>query len=103
MTNKETQKAAAKGKNKQIHGNEKAEALQVEATDTWTTGAGCSGSSKVSPQPQSEEKLKFVVIQKNMRSMNSSERIEELFSELQQVTWDVILISETWRQGKEIC
>ena len=37
-----------------------------------------------------------------MRSMNSSERIEELFSELQQVTWDMVLISETWRQGKEI-
>ena len=37
-----------------------------------------------------------------MRSMNSSERIEELISELQQVTWDVILITETWRQGKEI-
>ena len=34
--------------------------------------------------------------------MNSSERIEELFSELHQVTWDVVLISETWRQGKEI-
>ena len=70
------------------------------------TGAGCSGSSsKVSPQTQSEGKLgktKFIVLQKNMRSMNSSERIEELFSELHQVTWDVILISETWRQGKEI-
>ena len=37
-----------------------------------------------------------------MRSTNSSERIEELFSELHQVTWDVILISGTWRQGKEI-
>ena len=106
MTNKETWKAAARSKSKKIHGNEKAEAMQVEATDTWTTGAGSSGSSsKVSPQTQSEEKLEktvFIVIQKNMRSMNSSERIEELFSELQQVTWDMVLISETWRQGKEI-
>ena len=34
--------------------------------------------------------------------MNSSERIEELFSEIYSVRWDVILISETWRQGKEI-
>ena len=39
---------------------------------------------------------------KNMRSMNSSERIEELFSEVHRVAWDAILISETWRQGKEI-
>ena len=70
------------------------------------TGAKSSGSSsKVSPQIESEEKLgktKFVVLQKNMRSMNSSESIEELFIELHQVTWDAILISETWRQGKEI-
>ena len=89
-----------------MHGIGKAEALQVEATDTWKTGVGCSGSSsKVSPQTQSEEmlgKTKFIVLQKNMRSMKSSERIEELFSELHQVTWDVILISETWRQGEEI-
>ena len=47
-------------------------------------------------------KTVFIVIQKNMRSMNSSERIEEIFSELQQVACHVILISETWRLGKEI-
>ena len=34
--------------------------------------------------------------------MNSSERLEELFSEIHQVAWDVILISETLRQNKEI-
>ena len=34
--------------------------------------------------------------------MNSSDSIDELLSELQKVEWDVILISETWRQGKEI-
>ena len=102
-TVKDNRKAAARSKSKEMHGIDKAEAVQVEATDTWKTGAECSGSSnKVSPQTQSEEKLektKFIVLQKNMRSMNSSERIEELFSELHQVTWDVILISETWRQG----
>ena len=105
-TNEENRKAEAKSKSKKMHGIEKAEAKHTDVTDTWTTDAGCSGSSsKVSPQTQSEEKLektKFIVLQKNMRSMNSSERIEELFSELHQVTWDVILISETWRQGKDI-
>ena len=45
---------------------------------------------------------KFIVLQKNTRSMNTSERLEELFNEVHQVTWDVILIFETWRQGKEI-
>ena len=44
----------------------------------------------------------FIVLQKNTRSMNSSERLEELFNEVHQVAWDVILISERWRQGKEI-
>ena len=34
--------------------------------------------------------------------MNSSERLEELFSEIHQVAWDVMLISGTGRQGKEI-
>ena len=48
------------------------------------------------------EKTTFIVLQKNTRSMNSSERLEELFSEVHQVAWDVILISETWRQGKEV-
>ena len=46
--------------------NEKAEAVQTEATNTWTTGAECSGSSsKVSPQTRSEElqdKTTFVVL-----------------------------------------
>ena len=85
---------------------EKAEAVQDEATDTWKTGTRYSGSSsKVSPQTQSQGKLErkvFIVIQKNMRSMNSSDRIDELFNELQQVEWDAILISRTWRQGKEM-
>ena len=39
---------------------------------------------------------------KNTRSMSSIERLEELFSEIYRARWDVILISETWRQGKEI-
>ena len=47
-------------------------------------------------------KTTFFVLQKNTRSMNSSKRLEELFSEVHQVAWDAILISETWRQGKEI-
>ena len=34
--------------------------------------------------------------------MCSSERFEEFFSELYRARWDVILISETWRQGQEI-
>ena len=44
----------------------------------------------------------FIVLQKNTRSMNSSKRLDELLREVHRVRWDVILISETWRQGKEV-
>ena len=36
----------------------------------------------------------ILILQKNMRSMHSSEKIEEMVSELR---WDAILLSETWR------
>ena len=32
-----------------------------------------------------------------MRSMHSSEKIEELVTELEGYRWDAILLSETWR------
>ena len=37
-----------------------------------------------------------------MRSMSSNERLDELIRELHRVDWDVILLSETWRQNKEV-
>ena len=35
-----------------------------------------------------------------MRSMHSSERIEEMICELEGYRWDAVLLSETWRQDK---
>ena len=84
----------------------KAEAAKSEGLNTWSTGEEGEGSSSTeSNQNRSEgsqKKTTFIVLQKNTRSMSSSERLEELFSELHKVAWDVILISETWRQNKEI-
>ena len=85
--------------------DQKAEAARKEDIDSLRKeGEGKSGSSKISPQSRSEESQRttFTVLQKNMRSMNSNERLDELIRELYQVDWDVILISETWRQNKEI-
>ena len=48
------------------------------------------------------KKTIFIVLQENTRSLSSSERLEEMFSEIHKVEWDAILISETWRQSKEI-
>ena len=42
----------------------------------------------------------FVVLKKNMRSMHSSERIEEMIYELEGYRWDALLLCETWRHDK---
>ena len=46
------------------------------------------------------KEVTFIVLQRNMRSMHSSERIEEMICELEGYQWDAILLSETWRQDK---
>ena len=103
-TNKGTHRAAARDKNKKNQDDDGAEAVQDGGVETWKAKGG-SSSSKNSPQTQKEEmteKTTFIVLQNDIRSMNSNERSEELFNEIHKVAWDVILISETWRQGKEI-
>ena len=61
---------------------------------------------KASPHDRIDEthkkKTTFIYLQKNTRSLNSSERIEEMHCELHDISWDAILISDTWRQSKEI-
>ena len=42
----------------------------------------------------------FIVLQRNMRSMHSSERIEEMVCELEGYRWDALLLCETWRPDK---
>ena len=98
--------AAAREENKSKSDRKEVEVVQGEAMEILKADVEGISSSKYSPPIQEEErqeKTTFIVLQKkNTRSMNSSERIEELFSEIYSVRWDVILISETWRQGKEI-
>ena len=43
----------------------------------------------------------FIVQQKNMRSMHSSERFEEMVCELAGCRWDALLMWYPWRHGKE--
>ena len=42
-----------------------------------------------------------IVLQKNLRSMHSSERIEEMVSDLEGYRWDALFLNETWRHDKE--
>ena len=102
---KDTHNAATCDENKRKRGREKAEAVQDKATDT--SKADVEGSSGSNDSPSIQEEMRqdttvFIVLQKNMRSMNSSERLDELFREVHHVRWDVILISKTWRQSKEV-
>ena len=40
------------------------------------------------------------ILQKNMRSMHSGEKIEEMVSVLEGYRWHAILLIETWRQNR---
>ena len=83
----------------------KAEAAKSEGLDTWRAEGGKGSSSKAARQGRNEEpqeKTTFIVLQKNTRSLSSSERQEEMICELHCVECDAILISETWRQTQEI-
>ena len=102
----DTHNAAAYDENNRKREKEEAEAVQDEATDTLK--AEVEGSSGSNDSPSIHEEMRqdtttFIVLQKNTRSMNWSERLDELLREVHRVRWDVILISETWRQGKEVC
>ena len=105
MTNKETHIAAADKKRKRKSGSKEVDVSPERTMRNLKEEVEGSGSSMNSPPKEKEERQEttiFTVLQKNTRSMSSSERLEELFSEVYRVRWDVILISETWRQGKEI-
>ena len=64
--------------------------------------SGCKDLCVDSTGKKNKEKNKDVtfIVVANMRSMHSSERIEEMVCELEGYRWDAILSSETWRQDK---
>ena len=56
---------------------------------------------KNSPRKTDDEKdVTFVVLQKNTRSLNSNDKIEELIREVQDSRGDALLLSETWKPNK---
>ena len=63
-----------------------AEAAKSEGLNTWRAeGGGKGSSSKASRQDRNgepQEKTTFIVLQKNTRSLSSSERLEEMICEL---------------------
>ena len=104
---KKEQQAAASSGNTVLPEVKRAEAEAVEDNSTDPAERKTiSSSSRASPQDRNMEmnkkKKTFTVLQKNTRSLSTSERFEEMCKELQDTSWDAILISETWRQNKEI-
>ena len=57
----------------------------------------CPRSTEKRDDDTKNEEVTFIVLQKNMRSMHSSEKIVEMVSELEGCRWDAILLNETWR------
>ena len=96
--------AAGRKRTKKCGSNEGTEMQEKQMRSQKEKAEGSSSSidSPPSAKEERQETTMFTVLQKNMRSMCSSERLEELFSELYRARWDVILISEIWRQGTDI-
>ena len=104
-TKEEKEDAAAGSEDAMPQWDGEAAAARKEDTDSSKKeGESKGSSSKTSPQSRKEElqRTTFTVLQKDMRSMSTNDRLDELIKELHQVDWDVILISETWRQNKEV-
>ena len=64
---------------------------------------GIISSSKSDKQVVSKElkDITLIVLQKSMRSMNTSERIDEMLNEAENYKWDAILVAETWRAAED--
>ena len=57
----------------------------------------CPRSTQEKDEHPKNKEVAFIIRQKNMRSMHSTEIIEELVTELEGYRWDAILLNETWR------
>ena len=68
---------------------EAAAAKKDDADSLKKEGESKDSSSKTSPQSRKEElqRTTFTVLQKNMRSMSTNDRLDELIKELHQVDW----------------
>ena len=78
---------------------------ESEKDDKSKMMSGSKDLCGVSARKRNNEKatdndVTFIVPQKNMRSMHSSERIEEMVCELEGYRWDALLLCETWMHDK---
>ena len=96
--------AAAAKKHKKEDRNGRVEVGGSKEAKHESGSKDASGSSmngkKESYEGDNEKDITFVVIQKNVGSMKSTERVVELVGEAEGCKWDALLISEIWRPDK---
>ena len=64
------------------------------------TQAAAAPEKKSQRETDDEKDVTFVAPKKNARSLNSSDRTEELIREAEDCKWDALLLCETWRPNK---
>ena len=65
----------------------------IKEKENKETGGSSIVDNKTLQKSEPEKVITFIVIQKNVRSLNSSDRIEELTCEVRDCRWDALLIS----------
>ena len=55
----------------------------------------------VKTQHHDDEEKRLRILTKNVFSLQNDERLEELMTELREIDWDIVVITETWRDAKE--
>ena len=68
--------------------------------ESKSASSSSTEANKTTNETKNDKDTTFIVLQKNVTSLNSSERFEELTQEVEGCKWDAILISETWRASK---
>ena len=95
--NKESSSSKSKKYEEKESGSGNREKMKNCVMDNMTSGSKelqlqfTAGNEKHSKNRE----VTLIILQKNMRSMHSSEKIEELETELEDYRWDAILLSET--------
>ena len=62
----------------------------------WSGAVKDNVAQQVRPPP-----TRMRIITKNVFSLQAEERLEELMTELRDTDWDIVMITETWREAKE--
>ena len=74
--------------------------LRGVKTQSFDRDRGIAGTS-VNRGQQDDSMRNLQIIGKNVQSLQADTREQELLAELRTITWDAVLLSETWREKKQ--